>query len=367
MPYKATVFNVMIASPSDVETERKLARDAINEWNALHSEDKGIVLLPVAWDTHTSPEMGANPQTIIDKQILGKADLLIGIFLHRLGTPTLDAQSGTAHEIDSHVDVSKPAMIYFLEEKVDPSTFDRKQYNKLIAFKDDLRTKGLLHECKRDEFRDNCLRHLTLTVNQHEYFEKEKIEIQLPNFADWADTDETTLTDEAKALLLEAVSDTEGRVTLSRTFSGTSIRTNRRELIPDQKARTIAEWTGVLDELTDNEFLKDRGHKGEVFGVTKKGYKYADKLKNEATASQDISAGTPASSQREDLEFDQRKGIYISKKDRSGYCPKCLDSTPSNRVPLKEDESCWHCHVCDKYYSNPDYNPPRQARRNPME
>ena len=141
MSYQATVFNVMIASPSDVETERELAREAINEWNALHSEDKGIVLLPIAWDTHTSPEMGAHPQTIIDKQILEKADLLIGIFLHRLGTATLDALSGTAHEIDHHVDINKKlAMIYFLKETVDPSTLDHEQYDKLMAFKKDLKT-----------------------------------------------------------------------------------------------------------------------------------------------------------------------------------------------------------------------------------
>ena len=38
MSYDAKVFNVMIASPSDVESERSIVREVIYEWNAVHSE-----------------------------------------------------------------------------------------------------------------------------------------------------------------------------------------------------------------------------------------------------------------------------------------------------------------------------------------
>ena len=34
MSYKAKVFKVMIASPSDVATERNVIRDVILDWNA---------------------------------------------------------------------------------------------------------------------------------------------------------------------------------------------------------------------------------------------------------------------------------------------------------------------------------------------
>jgi hypothetical protein len=57
------------------------------------------------------------------------------------------------------------------------------------------------------------------------------------------------------------------------------------------------------------------------------------------------------------LEFDRRSGIYISKKDRLGYCPNCWHSS-SEKIPLKEQENGWRCNVCGKFYSNPDYNPP---------
>lgn len=62
--YTANVYNVMLASPSDVDEERQVARDIIWEWNYLHSQDKRIVLLPLGWETHSSPLLGDRPQGI---------------------------------------------------------------------------------------------------------------------------------------------------------------------------------------------------------------------------------------------------------------------------------------------------------------
>ena len=67
MPYEARVFQVFIASPSDVQRERDLTAKVIDEWNILHSRERGVVLQPVRWETHSSPEMGAPPQRILNK------------------------------------------------------------------------------------------------------------------------------------------------------------------------------------------------------------------------------------------------------------------------------------------------------------
>jgi len=40
MSYNAHVFNVMIASPGDVASERSIIRDVIYEWNAIHSKSR---------------------------------------------------------------------------------------------------------------------------------------------------------------------------------------------------------------------------------------------------------------------------------------------------------------------------------------
>src|SRR3989338_799169 len=92
--YKATVINVMIASPSDVpEEERRIVRDVIDAWNAINAEERSLVLIPKGWESHSSPEMGERPQEVINKQILRSCDLLIAVFGTRLGSPTGKALS----------------------------------------------------------------------------------------------------------------------------------------------------------------------------------------------------------------------------------------------------------------------------------
>ena len=113
MSYDAKVFNVMIASPGDVAAERSVIRDVIYEWNAINSQIRNIVLLPVGWETHTSPEMGATPQEIINRQVLLKCDFLVGVFWTRIGTTTTDYSSGTVEEIERHISAGKPTMLYF--------------------------------------------------------------------------------------------------------------------------------------------------------------------------------------------------------------------------------------------------------------
>jgi hypothetical protein len=63
-------------------------------------------------------------------------------------------------------------------------------------------------------------------------------------------------------------------------MSGKCIQVNSENVIESQDPRTVAKWEGALDELEENEFIKDKGYKREVFEVTSKGYNYADKIKN---------------------------------------------------------------------------------------
>ena len=111
MPYDAKVFKIMIASPSDVLEERKIIRQVIYEWNDINSESRKLVLLPTGWETNSSPEMGGKPQEIINKQILEKCDVLVGVFWTRIGTETDEFISGTVEEIEKHIHHGKLAML----------------------------------------------------------------------------------------------------------------------------------------------------------------------------------------------------------------------------------------------------------------
>src|SRR2546423_9192055 len=86
MSYQAAVINVMIASPGDVPTERQIIHTCLHDWNALHAEAERMVLLPLSWQTHSTPSMEGRAQAVINRQVLDKGDLLIAVFWTRLGT-----------------------------------------------------------------------------------------------------------------------------------------------------------------------------------------------------------------------------------------------------------------------------------------
>ena len=58
MSFKSETYRMMIASPGDMPEERAAVTEAINEWNAQHAAAERIVLLPVKWETHSTPHHG---------------------------------------------------------------------------------------------------------------------------------------------------------------------------------------------------------------------------------------------------------------------------------------------------------------------
>jgi hypothetical protein len=135
MAYDAKAVEIMIASPSDVAQERQIVREVVAEWNAIHSRARTVVLMPVSWETHSAPELSGRPQQMINDRVLAHADLLVGIFWTRVGTPTGKAISGSIEEIEEHRRHGKPVMLYFSNAPVVPDSIDQSQYEQLKQFK----------------------------------------------------------------------------------------------------------------------------------------------------------------------------------------------------------------------------------------
>lgn len=144
MSFNATVYQVFLASPSDTETEREVLRHVVGRWNDLHAADLGVVLLPVGWETHAVPQLGAPPQALINRQVLERCDLLIGVFWTRLGTPTEAAPSGTAEEIQRFTAAGKWALVYFSTRQAAPDLLDPEQLGALRKFREELQGQGLI-------------------------------------------------------------------------------------------------------------------------------------------------------------------------------------------------------------------------------
>jgi len=167
MSYQANVYRVMLASPSDVEEERNIFPGILDNWNALHSHHEEAVILPVKWETHSTPEMGNRPQAIINKHLVNESDILIGIFWTKLGTPTGVADSGSVEEIEEFRSKGKPVLLYFSNAPVVANSINIEQYEALKAFRDKCFSEGIIETYDSvNEFRGKLLRHLLETVRR---------------------------------------------------------------------------------------------------------------------------------------------------------------------------------------------------------
>jgi hypothetical protein len=167
MSFKSETYRVLIASPSDLAEERQAATEAVNDWNAQHASAEAVVLLPVKWETHATPQSGIRPQEAINDQLVRKCDILVGLFWTKLGTRTGVAESGTVEEIDQCVGAGKPALLYFSSRPIDPNKIDLKQHRQLRRFKDATYKKALIGSFSQvDELRQTLLRDLMSQVRK---------------------------------------------------------------------------------------------------------------------------------------------------------------------------------------------------------
>jgi hypothetical protein len=167
MPFSATVYNVLIASPSDVPNERQSIAQALHDWNSLNAQSHGIILLPVMWETHSTPSMGDRPQELINSQVVRGCDMLIGAFWTRLGSPTGVEESGTVEEIKWFLSSKKPVLLYFSKAHVDLDKVDLEQLKKLKEFKSSIRDKGIQDDYTGcDALQQKLSRHLTFVMRE---------------------------------------------------------------------------------------------------------------------------------------------------------------------------------------------------------
>jgi|GEM_PF-568737 len=165
MPYPAYIINVLIACPSDVVDEKKAILRAIDDWNVVHGPDTKLIALPMNWETHVAPQMGGSPQTIINKDLVDRCDVLVAVFRTRIGTPTNEAEGGTVEEIQKHTKAKKPAMVYFSKGLANIGEINTAQLDALRKFQDRISDHGVLCEYESIQvFCDKFGNHLAQTI-----------------------------------------------------------------------------------------------------------------------------------------------------------------------------------------------------------
>jgi hypothetical protein len=263
----------MIASPGDVQTERNIVREVVSEWNSLNGARRSLMLLAVGWETDVAPEMGDAPQNIIDKRILKDADLLVGMFWTRLGTPTAAYASGAVEEIEEHLKAGRPAMLYFSSAPAPLASIDPEQSRALKGFKDSCMPRGLLAMyADVDDFRRKFSRDLQIMMNSDRFAAFGASPATTTSVAGAA----TPLSREATALLEAAAKDAAGTILFERFGGGAEISANDTTFNGDMSPRTIALWEGAIEELEKRGYLRAAGDGREVFELTRDGYAAAD-------------------------------------------------------------------------------------------
>lgn len=292
MPYPATVIPVMIASPGDVTEYRVEARNALHEWNYIHSQAASVILMPVGWDTHSSPELGSTAQDLINDRVLEDCDLLVGIFWTRLGTPTNRSASGSVEEIQRHVEAGKPAMVYFSEAPVAPQTIDVGQFTALQQFRHWCQTQGLVETfLNTGDFQTKFRRHLQIALQKNAYLQSafaKAVHGIAPRdqsqgvIGDEFGTVAATLSPEAAALLLAATETSDGIILAVDVLAGRMIQAGSKQFGEMGDRREMARWDYGLDQLLTLGLIErhSAGGKGDLFfQVVHRGYSVADALR----------------------------------------------------------------------------------------
>jgi hypothetical protein len=175
MPRHVKILRVVLASPGDVQSERKKVVDVVDSLNRHYLANTNWRFEISRWEDAFPGFNSDGPQGLIDEYLQIKdCDLLICIFWKRFGTPTKGAASGTEHEFKSAFEAWKSKgqpqiMLYFCEKPYSPQTNEElDQWRRVIAFKKDVPPEGLWWTYKNNkEFESLIHRHLMQFFNNY--------------------------------------------------------------------------------------------------------------------------------------------------------------------------------------------------------
>lgn len=167
------VLRIVVASPSDVQTECDLIEEVKAELNQGIAAARGLVLEVTRWETDAFPGFhDKGPQALIDSVLhIEDSDLLIGIFWKRFGKPIFDAKSGTEYEFRTAYEAWKrnkhpQIMVYFNQKPYTPTSREEiEQWGQVLDFKSNFPQEGIWWSYNgKAEFEKLVRSHLTRFV-----------------------------------------------------------------------------------------------------------------------------------------------------------------------------------------------------------
>jgi len=165
-PLTRRIVRVLLASPGDLEDERRAARELVNEVNQNWAPRLGVQIELVVWED--LPPQAGRPQEVVNRYS-DDYDHFIGVLWKRWGQPTGAADSGFKEEFDlawqRFESTGAPGIAVFFKKLSDDERGDPGlQLAKVLAFKQSIKnTQQLLYA----EFDDtNWVSRLRLVIEQ---------------------------------------------------------------------------------------------------------------------------------------------------------------------------------------------------------
>lgn len=172
-------YDLLISCPGDVQTEIDLIKESVEEFNEKFSDTLGLMVQVRHWKGSSFSQSGNKPQELLNNQFVNDCDAAVAVLWTRFGTPTDKYGSGTEEEIEIMLESGKQVFMYFSEKAISPSGLDYEQYEKVKAFRNKYKDRGIYFTyASDDEFRKIFFSHLTkffLTKKQFEEFENRTI------------------------------------------------------------------------------------------------------------------------------------------------------------------------------------------------
>lgn len=151
MAQTITLYKIFVASPSDLNDERGLIEEIVDELNLSTFNNSDIKIELVKWETHVNPGVGKYPQQVINTDINNDYDVFIGLLWSKFGTPTEEYDSGTEEEFYNayskyqELPSSVKIMFYFKQAAIPMDKIDTDSIASIRKFKSGLGEKGVLY------------------------------------------------------------------------------------------------------------------------------------------------------------------------------------------------------------------------------
>lgn len=174
-------------------------------------------------------------------------------------------------------------MVYFSTAPVALETHDPQQFAALQEFKKWCYNHGLVQTYNSvSNFSEIFRRQIQIKIQHHPELLKNashgKVNFRENYLVAWPPDALERLTEEAKRLLIEAAKDPDGTIMNIRSIGSHDIQTNGINFTDSKDRRSIARWEAALEQLRSEDLIVERGHKGEIFEITAKGYEVAEQV-----------------------------------------------------------------------------------------